>query len=134
MTLPTDTTNAPDPPQGRTWTKSTKSSGSGCCVEISLGDIDDSVDTDVLIRDSKFPRHDPASGPEPMLRVDRPSWHSFLDEVVLLDQPIDHAVLTTAVEPDRGVKLGSRSSETVLSFTEAEWAAFVGGVIEGELR
>ena len=49
------------------WTKSSKSSGKGNCVEVALDD-----DGRVLVRDSKDPDG-------PVLHFDRTVWWEFLD-------------------------------------------------------
>ena len=127
--LPKSDASEPSAEQ-RTWIKSSKSSGNGCCVEVSFAAT--AAGNDVLIRDSKFPRRDPDAGPEPIIAIDRASWLEFLD-VIPLGQDRTPS-LEALRQPDRGVTLRSTADDVELHFTAPEWAAFIGGVTEGELR
>ncbi len=124
--------DAPEPPAGhRTWIKSSKSSGNGCCVEVSLAPVADE-DADVLIRDSKFPRHDSSAAAEPIIAVDRSAWLEFLDGIPAgLERT---RALEALPQPGSGVTLRSVADGVELSFTAPEWEAFIGGVADGELR
>ena len=111
--------DAPEPPADqRTWIKSTKSSGSGCCVEVSL------APDEVLIRDSKFPRCDPDAGPEPIIAIDRSSWLQFLDGIPGRGEPTPS--LEALPQPDRGMTLRSLADGVELNFTAPEWARLRG--------
>lgn len=137
MPTPEDTPAQSNRPR-RKWIKSTKSSGNGCCVEVCFDSATDSAEsrvTNVLVRDSKFPRDEDSSGREPIIEVDRQTWLNFLDRVSVDGHvAASPGLLRATVQPNSAVHLRSLESGVELRFTRPEWEAFVGGVIEGELR
>ena len=102
--------DSPEPPSIRKWIKSSRSSGNGCCVEVSFAGA-----AGVLVRDSKFPRHDAAAGPEPMIAIEKSSWLEFLDGIAVGKQRTSS--LVASPQADRGVKLRSVADGIELSFT-----------------
>ncbi len=88
----------------------------------------------VLIRDSKYGRNldnDPAA--EPVIAVTAPQWQRFLSQVKGSSfEPLTTTLVVTE-HADGSVALTSTVDATTLTYTPAEWEAFVGGVADGEL-
>ncbi len=115
-------------PRQRCWLKSSYSSGSGRCVEISfeLGDV--------LIRDSKYRRKPEADlRVEPIISVPLDVWLRFLDEFTG-SASLGTDELAAEATSDDTVVFRSGNDGTELFFTPAEIAAFSAGVEKGELR
>lgn len=114
-------------PAGSGWTKSSKSSGSGCCVEARLWH--DSV----LVRDSKFGRLNASLiDKQPVLRVDSDSWSSLIADIKDLKADLSYPDIRAKVHAE-SVELTSIKQQLTLTFTPDEWSAFVAGVLKGEL-
>ncbi len=104
-------------PACRHYTKSSRSAGNGGdCVEWALDQAG------VYVRDSKDP-----TGPELLLSY--PDWHVFLEAATAgRDHP--HIARTAS-----GVHVSDRRDRTIgLTFTHAEWDAFVAGARAGECQ
>lgn len=104
------------------WFKSSYSSSTQSCVEVRFaGDV-------VHIRDSKY-RRNPANDPtrEPIITVPADEWHDFLASLTTTAPAPRRCTLTAVPVPDGGTHLRSDSG-TTLSYTQAEWQAFLAGV------
>ncbi|MGW4719454.1 DUF397 domain-containing protein [Nocardia sp. NPDC004260] len=107
------------------WRKATRSNNSGACVEVLEGI------SSVSIRDSKYLR-DPLNDPdaEPIITVTKDEWAAFVDQI---------AERTLTLRPGRlrAIAVGDGTTQltcsgVILSYTRAEWDAFVYGVRCGE--
>ncbi|MGN2635117.1 DUF397 domain-containing protein [Nocardia takedensis] len=104
------------------WFTSSRSNNGNQCVEVRfVGDA-------VQIRDSKY-RRDPANLPadEPIITVTTAEWTAFLTALAA-DAPTDRPTARPGV--DGGTVL--RHGDIALTYTPAEWLAFVAGVRDGE--
>jgi len=124
----------PTPSPGQTssssWVKSSFSTGGqGACVEVRFdGDM-------VSIRDSKY-RRDPANDltREPVVTVTGGQWQAFCDELLGRADPGASGALAVERAPDGSAVLRSITTGTALTYTLAEWQAFLAGLASGELR
>jgi hypothetical protein len=110
-----------DGPMG-VWFKSSFSHPNGNdCVEVFF-------DSDLVrIRDSKN------CGVGPVLSVPAYDWTTFLDEVAGRAPAGSHTVIQIVRDAEGGASLRARSnSGRTLSYTPAEWAAFVAGVHDAQ--
>lgn len=108
------------------WKTSTYSgTNGGQCVEVAVRDAD------VLIRDSKYLR-DPANDPhaQPVISVPVDLWLRVLDLALSTMSGAVDGVLSIVVQADGSAAV--RSGDVALSFTPAEWDAFVKGIADGE--
>lgn len=96
------------------WKKSTKSGAAGHCVEVRA------VGSDVQIRDSK------AGEQGPVITVTDKQWEEFILQV---PQGFSGPLQATSIG-DHVISLHGSGVE--LTFTGAEWDAFVDGVRRGE--
>ncbi|QIS20893.1 DUF397 domain-containing protein [Nocardia terpenica] len=106
------------------WIKSSHSNASQSCVEIRFGD------GVVLIRDSKYLR-DPAndSAAQPFISIPTDDWPAFLDAAIRFDSRPG----LPAIEHHASGEVSLRAADgTTLTYTAAEWTAFVSGVRAGE--
>lgn len=98
-----------------TFRKSTRCA-SGGCVEVAA------TDSAVLVRDSKH-------ADSPVLRLDRPAWTRLLGT-------LRHDMRPAGLhyDDDRNVELWQKQAGVLvtLTFTPAEWDAFIAGVKAGE--
>ncbi|MEU2037859.1 DUF397 domain-containing protein [Nocardia niwae] len=105
------------------WFTSTRSNNGNQCVEVRFaGDA-------VLIRDSKF-RRNPANRPaeEPVITVTGAEWTAFLDAVRTRGR--SNGELSAHPAADGHIAL--RHGGTTLTYTPAEWDAFLLGAHDGE--
>ncbi len=111
-----------DPAHRGEWFKSSVSSGDGSCVKVRFHD------DLVSIRDSKY-RRDPAHDPhrEPVITVTAGQWTVFLDEFTGHATRGANGALIVEDGPD-GTLLRAADQDTTLSFTHAEWQAYLAGV------
>jgi hypothetical protein len=105
------------------WFKASFSSNAASCVEVRFdGDL-------VRIRDSKY-RRNPANDPacEPIIAVTPGDWMAFLGEVS--GRAPAHTCGPLAYERAAGgaTVLRSPDADVALTFSAAEWRAFVAGV------
>ncbi len=110
-------------PLGRSeWFTSSFTNGSQACVEVRFHD------DLVSIRDSKY-RRDPAHDPhrEPVITVTAGQWTAFLDEFTGHATRGANGALIVEDGPD-GTLLRAADQDTTLSFTHAEWQAYLAGV------
>ncbi|WP_036528307.1 DUF397 domain-containing protein [Nocardia sp. CNY236] len=110
------------------WRKSSFSGdgGGGNCVEVRF------VGDRVQIRDSKFSRiraNEPAR--QPIVEVRYGSWSVFVHAVAGLTDDFDTGSLSVE-RTDDGSAIIRAVDGTTLSYTLAEWNAFVAGVRNGE--
>ncbi|MBF6063722.1 DUF397 domain-containing protein [Nocardia terpenica] len=109
-----------------TWRKSSFSTGSDHCVEVLF------TDAAVSIRDSKYlrnPVNDPAA--QPIITVPTEHWDMFLQLAVgRLDGEFP-GLPSIEHHDDGGVSIRSEDGIT-LSYTPAEWIAYVSGIRAGE--
>lgn len=112
---------------GTGWFKSSFSSSTGSCVEVRFDDVV------VQVRDSKY-RRDPANDPasEPVISVPAGVWAGFLAEVIGDADPDSNQAVLIVHRGDEGVELRAFDGATVLTYTSAEWTAFVAGAVVGE--
>ena len=104
------------------WFTSSRSNNGNQCVEVRfVGDA-------VQIRDSKY-RRDPANRPadEPIITVSAAEWTDFLSA---LTGGASTNRLNARTHVDGGATL--HHGDTALTYTPAEWEAFVAGVRDGE--
>lgn len=103
------------------WFKSSFSNPNGNqCVEVFF-------DNDlVLIRDSKD------QGTGPIIKVPAEHWPGFLAEATRRADAGGNQALRIEHAPDGTTRLHALDSGTALSYTSAEWAAFVAGAVAGE--
>ncbi|MFI5778403.1 DUF397 domain-containing protein [Nocardia sp. NPDC051570] len=110
-------------PEVTGWFTSTRTNNGNQCVEVRFeGDA-------VLIRDSKF-RRNPVHRPEdePVITVTATEWMSFL--AMVRYRAVIAGELTAHTANDGHTTL--RHREVMLTYTPAEWAAFVAGAHDGE--
>lgn len=102
------------------WRKSRRSNPSGNCVEVRI------EDDQVLVRDTKL------GGSSPVISITRADWLDFTDEIKRgMTGPVGDRIQTLVT--GGGWDLINRSQPNVrLSFTIAEWDAFLDGVRDGE--
>ncbi|QIS16849.1 DUF397 domain-containing protein [Nocardia arthritidis] len=111
-------------PASTGWFTSSRSNNGNQCVEVRFdGDA-------VLIRDSKY-RRNPANrtAEEPVITVNISEWTSFLTHLKAGTAPFGLS-LFAGDTADGGTAL--RHGATVLTYTPAEWNAFLAGVRDGE--
>jgi hypothetical protein len=124
-----DTAPSPAYAAPAAWAKSSFSGGANACVEVRFeGD-------QVLIRDSKY-RRDPTSDPsgEPVIAVAAHQWARFCDQLTGAAPagPSDALIADTAANGT--TTLRPLVDATCLTYTAAEWTAFLNGLHSGELR
>lgn len=107
------------------WCKSSRSQGSDHCVEVRFDG------GRVLIRDSKYLRNsanDPAA--QPIISLSPAEWATFRSAAT--HQGLRPADAQPVIEnlPAGGVSL--HQDGTTLTYTAAEWTAFVAGIRDGE--
>lgn len=106
------------------WFTSSRSNNGNQCVEVRFaGDA-------VLIRDSKF-RRNPANrtADEPVITVTASEWTSFLNLLTSARwQPGAHPLVVQSSPAGTTLCCGA----ITLTYTPAEWEAFVDGVHDGE--
>jgi Domain of unknown function (DUF397) len=106
------------------WFKASVSSNAASCVETRF---DGAL---VHIRDSKY-RRNPANDParEPIITITCDQWQRFLDEMTGRAGVAANGALTVVTTAD-GITTKLRATKTglVLTFTAAEWNAFLSGV------
>ncbi|MEG8179439.1 DUF397 domain-containing protein [Nocardia terpenica] len=108
------------------WFKASFSTDSSNCVEIRFGD------GVVLIRDSKYLR-DPAndSAAQPFISIPARDWPAFLDAARGFDGTIRRGL--PAIEHHASGEVSLHAADgTTLTYTAAEWTAFVSGIRAGE--
>ncbi len=105
------------------WFTSTRSNNGNQCVEVRFDGAA------VLVRDSKY-RRDPANHPadEPVITVTAPEWTVFLDSLRTGRRTDGTLITATTAEGHTTLRHG----DTVLSYTPAEWEAFLLGAHDGE--
>ncbi|QIS07036.1 DUF397 domain-containing protein [Nocardia brasiliensis] len=105
------------------WFTSTRSNNGNQCVEVRFDG------TAVLVRDSKY-RRDPANRPadEPVITVTALDWTAFLDALRAGRRTEGSLVADTAADGHTTLRHG----DTVLTYTPAEWDAFLLGAHDGE--
>jgi len=114
-------TNAGGRPIRTGWFTSSRSNNGNQCVEVRFDA------GDVWIRDSKY--HRGAAGDaaaQPVLSVSAAEWDDLVTRL-RAGGPIP-GLITENARGDVELRRGS----TVLSFTRAEWEAFLAGVADGE--
>ncbi|WP_329414640.1 DUF397 domain-containing protein [Nocardia vinacea] len=108
------------------WFKSSWSSETQSCVEVKFdGDL-------VLIRDSKYLR-DPANDPtaQPTIAVLAEDWNAFLRAANGMEPDAWRDLPIITRHGSGGVTVHAADG-TMLTYTAAEWVAFVAGVRDGE--
>ncbi|MBU3062846.1 DUF397 domain-containing protein [Nocardia sp. NEAU-G5] len=107
------------------WFKSSFSRDAASCVEVRF------TPGTALIRDSKYLRN-PANPPaaQPIIAIPVASWNAFLS--LATGHPTTAPGLPAlTVHPDGGATLRSPDG-TTLTYTPAEWTAYVSGIHAGE--
>ena len=106
------------------WLKSPLSADNLCCVVVR------SYHQYVLLADSKF-RRDAANNRlvEPAIQIVADTYDTWLDT---LRKPVAAVVpgAPVVVKTEDGYELHSTNDDTVLAYTNEEWAAFLGGLDE----
>lgn len=103
----------------RGWFKSSFSTASGDCVEVSFdGDV-------VRVRDTKD------RGLGPVITLDAARWDDFLRRLLAGSVDADSA-LAVLPAPRGGTILRARHDGTALRYTRGEWEMFLRGVRSGE--
>ncbi|ATL66160.1 DUF397 domain-containing protein [Nocardia terpenica] len=108
------------------WRKSSFSQGSDHCVEVQF------TDAAVSIRDSKYlrnPANDPAA--QPIITVPTEHWGMFLQLAAGRLEGDFPGLPSIERHDDGGVSIRSQDGIT-LSYTPAEWIAYVSGIRAGE--
>ncbi|ATL68635.1 DUF397 domain-containing protein [Nocardia terpenica] len=107
------------------WFKASFSTDSSNCVEIRFGD------GVVLIRDSKYLR-DPAndSAAQPFISIPTHDWPTFLNAARGFEGTSRHGL--PAIEHHASGEVSLHADGTTLTYTAAEWTAFVSGIRAGE--
>lgn len=115
-------------PASTGWFTSSRSNNGNQCVEVRFdGEA-------VLIRDSKY-RRNPANRPadEPIITVTASEWTTFLEHLTTRRTPAvagGARTLLAYTAPAGDATL--RHGDTTLTYTPAEWDAFLAGVRAGE--
>ena len=123
----TDSTPRPASDTGQTgWLTSSFTGGGQDCVEVR------SEGGRVHIRDTKY-RRDPANdlAAEPIITITATQWTAVLDEVMGRAPAGSNGAVDIDAGP--GGTTVIRSTDTTLTYTRREWAAFLNGVRAGEL-
>lgn len=102
------------------WFKSSFCGDSNCCVEVQFG-----ADR-IYVSDSKLP----VTAPRPVIAVAVQDWMTFLSQI-REGAPAKEGILRTTTRAS-GTVLSDTKTKTRLSYTPAEWDAFLSGVRAGE--